>query len=245
MSHLMMVQRNGRCLSKIANQSAYSLVNFYMIVKKSIKSWQQISNRFWYLARLLGFLGFIMICTFAGQIYVYASVSSPQATDVAIVLGAAVWDGQPSPVFEERIKHGIYLFQSGRVEYLVFTGGVGEGDISAESEVARLYAINKGIPSEKILIEQNSQITYENLYEACQVMVEAQLQTALIVSDPLHMKRAMSIAQDIGLDAYPSPTPTSRYQTWRSKSGALAYELFFYMIHLGSKAVGSVERCSN
>ena len=97
--------------------------------------------------------------------------------------------------------------------------------------------------AEKILVETVSRITYENLYEACRLMEGADLRKALVVSDPLHMKRAMQIAEDIGLDAYPSPTTTSRYQTWRSKSGLLAYEVFFSIVHMGSKVTGFVEQC--
>lgn len=171
------------------------------------------------------------------QIVSYSSVSSPVSADVAIILGAAVWNGKPSPVFQERIKHGISLYKSGRVKYLIFTGGIGNGDSKAESEVARLYADKQGIPLAKILTEQVSRITYENLYEANRIMKAANLQNALIVSDPLHMKRAMKIAEDIGMAAYPSPTPTTRYQGWRVKAGALMYEVFFYMVHIGGKVI--------
>lgn len=192
----------------------------------------------------IGFLLTIWVITLTWQIYSYSSISSPVSTDVAIVLGAAVWDEKPSPIFEKRIKHGIHLYQSGRVEYLVFTGGIGKGDFKAESEIARLYAINEGIPSSQLLTERVSHITYENLYEACQIMKAANLQNALIVSDPLHMKRAMKIAEDIGIKAYPSPTPTTRYHSWRTKSGALAYEVFFYVVHMGNKMIGLVNKCS-
>ncbi len=113
----------------------------------------------------------------------------------------------------------------------------------AESEVARVYALNKGVPLERIIIETNSHITFENLYQACQLMEMADLHKALIVSDPLHMKRAIKIAQDIGIDAYSSPTPTTRYRTWKSKSGSLMYEVFFYIVHIMQRATGFVETC--
>ncbi|MCP4426983.1 MAG: YdcF family protein [Chloroflexi bacterium] len=178
----------------------------------------------------------------AWQIYSFPS-SAPVSADAAIVLGAAVWNGRPAPVFEERIRHGITLYQSGQAEYLIFTGGIGDKDSIAESEAARAYAISQGISADKILVETTSQITYENLYEACKLMDLANLRDAIIVSDPLHMKRSMRIAADIEMDAYPSSTPTTRYRTWRSKSGSLAYELFFYIVHLGSNAIGIVEKC--
>lgn len=192
---------------------------------------------------LLGLTFLFWIILLAWQIYSFPTPVAANSADVAIVLGAAVWNGQPSPVFAERINHGIHLFQSGQVDHLIFTGGIGENDSIAESEAARSFAISRGIPENKILIETHSRITYENLYESCKLMTAAKLQTAIIVSDPLHMKRAMSIAQDIGLEAQPSPTPTTRYKTWRSKWGSLLYELVFYVLHSGSKAVGLVNKC--
>jgi len=190
----------------------------------------------------IGLMSVSGMVTLAWQIYAYSALSSPVATDVAIVLGAAVWNGKPSPIFQERIQHGIDLYQSGRVGYLIFTGGIGKGDSIAEAEVARLYAIGKGLPAEKLLTETVSHITYGNLYEACQIMKAFKFRNALLVSDPLHMKKAIKIAEDIGIKAYPSPT--TRYRSWRTKSGALAYETLFYMVHLASYAVGQVDGCT-
>jgi len=167
-----------------------------------------------------------------GQISRFGLVRQSVQVDVAIVLGAAAWGDQPSPVFEERIKHGIVLYQSGVVEKIIFTGGVGEGDLLAESEVARQYALVHGVPAEDILIEELSTITLENLIEAQKLMSEYGLETAVLVSDPLHMYRTVDMAQDLGMDVYTSPTPTSRYRTWRSKVGSLGYEAFFYTIYL-------------
>lgn len=188
--------------------------------------------------RAFKYLLFASVCLLAAwvawiswSIYTFSLTSSQESADSAIVLGAAVWDGEPSPVFEERIKHGINLYHSGQVDYLIFTGGVGDGDSIAESEVGKVYAVKKGVPKEKILIETESRITFENLLAACKLMQKMNLQTALIVSDPLHMRRAMRMAEDIQLDAFSSPTPTSRYKTWKSKSRSLAYETFFYIAH--------------
>jgi uncharacterized SAM-binding protein YcdF (DUF218 family) len=184
-----------------------------------------------------GFLFTLCVGVLCWQIFSYSSVSSPVSADAAIILGAAVWNGKPSPVFQERINHGIALYKSGRVKYLIFTGGIGNRDSKAESEVARSHASKQGIPLSKILTEHVSRITYENLYEANRIMKATNLQNALIISDPLHMKRAIKIAEDIGIVAYPSPTPTTRYQSWNVKVRALLYEVFFYMVHIGGKAI--------
>ena len=153
---------------------------------------------------------------------------SPLA-DAAIVLGAAVWDGQPSPVFEERIKHGIWLYQHQRVNTLIFTGGVGAGDTQSEAQVAKEYAIAHGVPASAILLEGRSKYTRENLRFIQPVIVEAGVQTVLIVSDPLHMKRAMRMATDFGLQAKPSPTPTTRYQSVKAKAKMLWSETKYYL----------------
>lgn len=149
--------------------------------------------------------------------------------DAAIVLGASVWKDKPSPVFAERIKHGIQLYKTGHVSYLIFTGGLSEGDSLSESAAARQYAIAEGVPATQILIEEASTNTWQNLVQACQLMQENKLQKVLIVSDPLHMKRAMTMANDLHINAISAATPTSRYVSWRSKSQALLYESFFYV----------------
>ena len=166
------------------------------------------------------------------RIYAYSFQGDITPADAAVVLGAAVWDTQPSPVFEERINHAITLYQVGEVRALVFTGGVGNGDQRAEAEVARDYAVQHGVPAEQIYLETCSRTTYENLREAQPIINEQGLGRVLIVSDPLHMRRAVTIARDLGLDAHPSPTPTSRYRTWKSKLGFLLREGYFYASYL-------------
>lgn len=151
--------------------------------------------------------------------------------DAAVVLGASVWKDKPSPVFEQRIKYGIQLYKNGQVQYIIFTGGLSEGDTLSESAAARQYAIAEGIPAEKILVEEVSTNTLQNLEQACKLMRGHQLQTAMIVSDPLHMKRAMTMAHEFQLHAISAATPTSRYVGWRSKAKSLLYESFFYVKH--------------
>jgi uncharacterized SAM-binding protein YcdF (DUF218 family) len=133
---------------------------------------------------------------------------------------------------EERIRHGIRLYQTKQVGKLVFTGGYGKGGSTAESLVARGYALQRGVPAHDILTETVSHTTRENLAEAGKVMHSHRLGSALIVSDPLHMKRAMQMSSGLGIEASPSPTPTSRYRSWRSKTGFLLREIYFYNFYL-------------
>lgn len=190
----------------------------------------------------LALVAFWIIVT-AYRIVAFSTVSPHEPADVAVVLGAAVWDGVPSPVFEERIRHSLDLYKSGQVKYLIFTGGVGDNDILAESEAAKAYAINHGVPENVIFIETRSRFTFENLTEACRLMRSQDMTKALLVSDPFHMLRAVRISQAIGLEAEPAPTPTTRYETWRSKSGLLAYEVFFLSLHYVQNMLGNIDQC--
>lgn len=159
----------------------------------------------------------------------YASKDETQKADAAIILGAAVENGTPTPVFRERINHAIALYQDGYVRFLIFTGGIGDGDGISEAQAGKNYALSMGIPETVIFIEENSHITEENMENAKRIMDAQHLQTALIVSDPLHMKRAMLMAQDYGITAYSSPTKTTMYQTAKTKLPFLAREIVMYI----------------
>lgn len=161
----------------------------------------------------------------------YAHKDETQKADVAIVLGTAIWGDQPSPVFRERIHQGIRLYKNGYVKKIIFTGGKVNGNVLSESYVAKKYAEKQGVDSTDILIEERSRITLENLKFAKELMAENHLHKALVVSDPLHMKRAMSMAKDMHISAYPSPTSTSRYKSRKAKFGFLMGETVFYTVY--------------
>ncbi len=149
--------------------------------------------------------------------------------DAIIVLGAAAYDARPSPVFEQRIVHGINLHERGLGPWLIFTGGFGgEGARFAESEVARRYAIDKGVPEERILIETVSRTTRENLEQAAMLMRERDLHSAILVSDPLHMARALRLARGEGIEALGSATPTTRFRSLESRWRFLLREVYFF-----------------
>jgi uncharacterized SAM-binding protein YcdF (DUF218 family) len=111
-------------------------------------------------------------------------------------------------------------------------GGQSPEDKIAEAEAARQYAIQRRVRPDDILVETRSRTTEQNLYYAGQLACQHQLHTLLLVSDPLHMKRAMLIARDMGLCWSSSPTPTSRYQSPMAKLRFLARETHYYQRYL-------------
>ncbi len=171
----------------------------------------------------------IYIAYISVSIYSYGNVNEIVKADAAIVLGAAAWGDKPSPVFEERINHGIWLYKNGFVDNLIFTGGRGENSILSESGIAKTYAMENSVSGEDIFIEEKSTITQENIQFAAEIVKENNFSSVIVVSDPLHMKRAMLMCKDYGLEAYSSPTPTSKYTTAKSKISFLAREVFYYI----------------
>ena len=168
----------------------------------------------------------------ASRIYSFRNASSDATADAAVVLGAAVWTSQVSPVFRERINHGIELYQKRKVHKLIFTGGQGNPGEPTESSAARQYALQRGVPAADILIEEKSHTTYENILYAKELADTHGIKKVLVVSDPLHMKRALAMASDVGLAAEPSPTPSTRYQGLRSQLVLLAHETYYYIGYL-------------
>ena len=149
------------------------------------------------------------------------------APSLAIVLGAAVEIDTPSPVFAARIDHAIDLYQAGAIKGILFTGGRSPEDTLSEAAAARDYAIGEGVPTGDILLEDVSRTTHQNLTGALPVMQAAGASRALIVSDPLHLRRAVIMADDLGIDAKASATPSTRYRSWSTKAPFLLREVYF------------------
>ncbi len=177
--------------------------------------------------------GIILALILAWGIYTGAQIigtareNDPRPADAAIVLGAAIYRDRPSPVFEQRIIHGITLYKSGKARALIMTGGFGEGEKHAEAHVARAYALRAGVPAGAILIEDRSKTTSENLKYAQPILARLGAKTVTLVTDPLHSHRALLMAKALAMDARSSPTPTSRYQSTRAKADFLAREIYF------------------
>lgn len=178
---------------------------------------------------LLGaLLGYFVINSI--RIYTYSFEYNESKSDVAIVLGAGTNDGKLSPVFKERINHGILLYNSGVVDKIILTGGFGKGQKQSDSQTAKYYAIEKGVPENNIIIEEESKYTTENLEQSKQIMDSLGLKNALLVSDPLHMKRAIMLAKYYGINCKSSPTKTTMYKSTYVKAKQLLYETLYFSL---------------
>ena len=170
----------------------------------------------------------------------YDAAGSPDdRAEAAVVLGAAVWGDAPSPVFAARLDHAAALVRQRRVRRVLLTGGTRERGVPAESAVGRRYLVAAGVPADVIETEARSLTTWQNI--AC---IRPQVTgPVLVVSDPLHLRRAVSMARDLGIDARPSATPTTRYRGLRARAGFLAREVWFRLVDGGASLVGARGGC--
>ena len=129
--------------------------------------------------------------------------------DAIVVMGAAQYDGRPSPVFAARLDHAIDLFHEGIATRLIVTGGKQEGDRTTEAASARIYAVQHDVPDEAILTEDQSRTTLQSIRGVAAVMRDQGFDSAVFVSDPSHMLRVLRMASDEGITAFGSPTRTS------------------------------------
>ena len=129
--------------------------------------------------------------------------------DAIVVMGAAQYDGRPSPVFAARLDHAIELYHDGVAPRLIVTGGKREGDRTTEAASARSYAIEHGVPENAILSEDASRTTLQSIRRVAALMRDEDIGSAVFVSDPSHMLRVLRMASDEGINGYGSPTRTS------------------------------------
>lgn len=129
--------------------------------------------------------------------------------DAIVVMGAAQYDGRPSPVFQARLDHAIALHRAGLAPLLVVTGGKSAGDRTTEAAAARRYAIDHGVEPAAILVEDRSTTTLESIRNVAPLLRERNVGDVLFVSDRTHMLRVLRIARDEGLRAWGSATSTS------------------------------------
>ena len=132
-----------------------------------------------------------------------------EPADAIVVMGAAQYDGRPSPVFAARLDHAIDLFHDGVAPRLIVTGGKREGDRTTEAASAKRYAIEHGVPEEAILSEDASRTTLQSIRRVAALMRGEGMGSAVFVSDPSHMLRVLRMASDEGISGFGSPTRTS------------------------------------
>lgn len=170
---------------------------------------------------MIGWLIFGAVVLWAGTvalIVVAGACPAIRKADVILVLGAAQYNGKPSPVLQARLDHGIALYKRGLAKKMVMTGGVGVGDTISEGEAGRRYAVKNGVPDSAIIVEGHGVTSAESVRDAAELMRARKLSSALVVSDAYHMLRLELLARRAGIQPFRAPVPTDRAATkpnWR------------------------------
>ena len=172
----------------------------------------------WLLAGLAGFIGLCLLYYLVNFVQVVRAgrQTNPDRAEAIVVLGAAQYDGRPSPQLAARLDHALELYDEGLAPVVMVTGGNQPGDRFTEAEASANYLVGRGIPESAIMREDAGRTTYESLAAAADQLLAADLDDVVLVTDPYHSLRSKLIAEEVDLDASLSPTPTSVVDGWSS-----------------------------
>lgn len=163
--------------------------------------------------RRAGFLAFLLICTFILGYLLSLSLrigrqsvrDEARPADVIVVMGAAEYRGRPSPVLKLRLDHAVRLYQQRLAKYVMTTGGPGGDPDFTEGGVGRSYLIDRGIPAEAIIVEDEGDSTAYSLSAASEILRRMNMHSCIVVSDGYHIFRTKRILQQEGFAVYGSP----------------------------------------
>ena len=143
------------------------------------------------------------------MVLVVSQQDQRRAVDAIVVLGAAQYNGRPSPVLRARLDHALQLYSEGLAPRIVVTGGVGRGDTTSEAIVGRHYLLSQGIPPAAVVVQPQGRSTQASMTAVAEWLETEHLNRVILVSDPFHMFRLRLEARRTDLEAYTSPTESS------------------------------------
>lgn len=149
-----------------------------------------------------------LVLTFA-QVWWAAHRDGARPAQAIVVLGAAQYDGIPSPVLEGRLRHVVDLYEDQIAPLVVVTGGAQEGDRFTEATASATYLHRHGVPGAAVERETTGSTSYESLASTARFLRERGVTDVVLVSDPFHAYRIGAISDEVGMDAAVSPTPYS------------------------------------
>lgn len=163
------------------------------------------------IVSLLAISGVALAYYFITLFQVWSVGNSDQArpVDAIVVLGAAQYDGRPSPQLQARLDHVVLLWNRGLAPLVVVTGGNQPGDRFTEASTSAAYLVRHGVSADAIVQESHGHSSWESLVAVTDLLNARGVHRVLLVSDPFHSLRIRLVAEELGLNAYVSPTRTS------------------------------------
>lgn len=159
--------------------------------------------------RIVGLLGaalaLYLVVTFV-QVLSASRSDDRATTDAIVVLGAAQYDGTPSPVLRQRLDHALALYQDGVAPKIMLTGAKQPGDRFTEAFAGYRYLAGQGVPADDLMIVDDGNSTWDSLAAAKRVLVDLGAEQVTLVSDSYHSRRLEGVTRELGLEAGVSPT---------------------------------------
>ena len=143
------------------------------------------------------------------QVWQASRRDQARPVDAIVVFGAAQYDGTPSPVLQARLDHAADLYKREVAEVIVVTGGGQPGDRTTEAGASAAYLKRQGVPESALLREIEGRTSWQSLASAANFLKRQGRTRVVLVSDPFHNARIASMAGELGLEGYVSPTTTS------------------------------------
>lgn len=188
------------------------------------------------VAKLLGLVIVVAMIAYTISLVVVLVTSlqdQREPVDAIVVLGAAQYNGRPSPVLRARLEHALSLYRDQLAPRIMVTGGVGRGDTTSEAEVSRRWLLAHRLPDSAVVALPRGRSSSVSMTDAAAWLRERDLSRVLLVSDPFHMARLRFEARRTELDALVSPTPSSpisdnpnlelRYLFWEGLKAPVAW----------------------
>lgn len=154
-------------------------------------------------------LSLLYLAVTLAQVLVATRTDQRTATDAIIVLGAAQYDGEPSPALRNRLDHAVSLYQDDLAPVIWVTGGRQPGDRFSEASASSQYLIRRGIPNDAVQLETHGGNSYESLAATARYLRNRDQRDVLLVSDAWHTYRITAIAREVGLRPRVSPSTPS------------------------------------
>lgn len=180
---------------------------------------------------------FVLVLTVGGtafRVWQVARVDDRGKADMIVVLGAAQYNGKPSPIFQARLRHAMQLYDAGVAKTIVTAGGNRAGDHYTEASAGAQWLVEQGVPKQSTLAVGEGNDTLGSLRAVAATAGEHGWHTAVLVSDPWHLLRARTMADDSGLDAWTSPTHSGPIVQTRETQALYIFRetgaLLFYLL---------------
>jgi uncharacterized SAM-binding protein YcdF (DUF218 family) len=164
--------------------------------------------RKWTVRVTLVLLGVILLTppALAARVWYQARLDERPPSDAIIVLGAAQYNGVPSPTLEWRLKHALTLYDDKVAPAIVTVGGKQPNDNYTEAEAGKLWLVRHGVPSSRVIAVQEGRNTLQSMEAIGREYRRRGWQSAVIVTDPWHSLRSLTMASDNGIKGATSPT---------------------------------------